>query len=140
MKNKIEHLLSLIGLMIFVFFAFGTSENKESNDYQPKQNFVDISSDCEQVKNSCLYKVKTNLPEMVETLFAIEGDSRVKLESSADSILFALKCTSKFNDITNLEKYLESNCPETYKEYQDEVGSLIFLYLLQHADEFMREN
>ena len=89
---------------------------------------------------SCLYKVKTNLPEMVETLFAIEGDSRVKLESSADSILFALKCTSKFNDITNLEKYLESNCPETYKEYQDEVGSLIFLYLLQHADEFMREN
>jgi len=105
-------------LFLLFFILFFSCNNIKKNN-QPS---------CVEVKSKCLKLVKDNLPQVMKLL--------VKNEYEDSDVKNAFKQFKFFDDLEEMEQYLEVNCPLVNEDYENELKEYLALegikYLLNN--------
>ena len=125
MMKKFKYLLKLIVLACWILISACESSSTE-NTYLEEKEYVD----CVEVKSEFINYVNENIDEILSII-----DREIKIEEGNDEIttqrlldgLQTIRFTSKWDEYENI---LMNNCPETHKEFQEEVSLLLITEIL----------
>ena len=126
MMKDFKYLIKLIVLACWILTSACESGSAE-NTYVEEKEYVD----CVEVKSEFINYVNENIDEILSII-----DREIKIEEGNDEITTqrlidgfqTIRFTSQWDEYENI---LMNNCPETHKEFQEEVSLLLITEILK---------
>jgi hypothetical protein len=133
---KLSRILILC-ICSFCFTISGCESNNNDNIYIEERETIN----CDQVKQDFLTYVNENIEDVLSIvdreLKREEGDEEITTQRVLDGI----ESISFSNQWEEYENILKNNCPETHKEFQDEVSLILLSEILKkYGSELNQEN